>query len=93
MFSIIKGRREGSWEVARSGCKSARDMNTMAFHIEKSKGESLCGTNRAMYGSTNILPENVVASVNQQHDGWYCCAKCAAEFTGKPESFFTDARK
>lgn len=90
MFSIFKKVRA---DEASSGHKSARDMNTTAIHIEKSKGEPLCGTSRSMYGDSDVTVQTVLDTAPNQHTGWRWCPECASLFTGKPASFFADYRQ
>lgn len=68
--------------------REARDMTSMAFHIEKYEGQPLCRTSNAMYGSREITVEEVLGSVDKQHAGWRWCADCASAFTAQPVELF-----
>lgn len=72
--------------------KEARDMHSFAFHIEKDKGQPLCGTTNSLYGTKTITVEEVLNSLDKQHSGWHWCAGCGSAFTGEPASLFIETR-
>lgn len=72
--------------------KKARDMNTMAIHVQDPEAYVLCGSKNALNGQYEVTAQNVLDSVHLQHDGWYWCPKCASVLTGETPEFFREAR-
>lgn len=70
---------------ARPEFREARDMTSLAIHIEHGDAhEVLCGSSRAMYGEDKlpVTAKKVIESIPKQHGGWHWCATCASTLTG-----------
>lgn len=96
MFAFTKQKDAESAESKPRASEfiEARSYYGMAIHVIPAEGgrerEALCGYSQWTPTNTDtpVTSEIVIASIPNQHSGWFWCRSCAALLTGIPAAEF-----